>query len=462
MKKRASYMFMQFLALLFAVSVAHAQPAPAPVAAYSTAELDQMLAPVALYPDGLLSQVLMASTYPSEVAEAAAWSSANPGYKGDAAVRAAEGYPWDISVKSLLPFPQLLNTMATNMDWTERLGLAFINQQQQVMDAIQRLRHRAMEAGYLMSDSRIKVVVKDQLVSIYPVKPTVVYVPYYNPTVVYGTWHEPTYAPVYWDPWPGYVSSNRGWVWAAGTIVGVGLLYGAFDWHRHHVREYHHHHYYDRHTNFRDRIRDGRTRTWVRDTHKPVIDRSTTRFTNTRFTGGRLTNTRTIKVEPPRPGTTRVAPGTTRVAPGTTRPGPATTRVAPGTTKPGVTRTGPGAPSTGAVPGTTRVAPGTTKPGVTRTGPGAPSTGAAPGVRRGPTGTPGSRSVSERGTNPPGEARGIRGTQPGQVQRQQVQRQQPQVQRPQPQVQRPQPQVQRQQPQRQPVQRTAPNDKKRD
>ena len=452
MKNRARYMLMQFLALLFAVSVAHAQPAPAPVAAYSAAELDQILAPVALYPDGLLSQVLMASTYPSEVAEAAAWSSANPGYKGDAAVRAAEGYPWDISVKSLLPFPQLLNTMATNMDWTERLGLAFINQQQQVMDAIQRLRHRAMEAGYLRSDSRIKVVLKDQLVSIYPVKPTVVYVPYYNPTVVYGTWHEPAYAPVYWEPWPGYVSSNRGWVWAAGTIVGVGLLYGAFDWHRHHVREHHHHSYYQRHTGFRDRIHDGRTRTWVRDTHKPVIDRHTTRYTNTRFTGGRLTNTRTIKVEPPRPGVgvTRVAPGTTRVVPGTTKTGPTTTRVAPTTSKtaPGVTRTGPGAPSTGTAPGTTRVVPGTTKtaPGVTRTGPSAPtSTGTAPSVRRGPTGTPGSRSVSERGTNPPGVAHGVRGTQPGQVQRQQ------------PQVQRQQPQVQRQQPKR-----TEPNDKKRD
>ena len=379
---------MQFLALLFAVSVAHAQPAPAQTA-YSEAELDQMLAPVALYPDGLLSQVLMAATYPSEVAEAAGWANANPGYKGDAAVRAAEGMPWDLSVKSLLPFPQMLNTMAENMEWTERLGNAFIGQQPQVMDAIQRLRHRAMEAGYLVSDSRIKVTVKDQLISIYPVKPSVVHVPYYNPTVVYGTWSSPDYAPVYWDPWPGYTSSNRGWVWAAGTVVGVGLLYGAFDWHRRHVREHHSHRYYDRHHGYRDRYRghDRGPRNWSRDTHKP---RPTvrTRSTGTRFSGGRLTGS-------------RVAP--TGARPGVSgRPGPTGTR-------PGVA----GRPDrTGAKPGVTgRPGPTGTRPGVTgRTAP----TGTKPGVTKRPT-TPGAKSTSGRGTNPPGEARGIRGTQPGQA-----------------------------------------------
>ena len=249
MRIRARHMLLQFLALLLAVSVAHAQPVDAS-SGYSQPELDQMLAPIALYPDGLLSQVLMAATYPTEVVEAAYWTKENPDYRGDAAVQAVEGMPWDISVKSLVPFPQILATMESRLDWTERLGNAFLVQQQQVMDTVQRLRHQAMQAGYLLSDSRIRVAVQDQLISIEPVSQTTVYVPYYNPTVVYGRWSEPAYAPVYWEPWPGYTSMNRGWIWAAGTVVGAGLLYGAFDWRSHRVRinrlDYYRGHSHDR------------------------------------------------------------------------------------------------------------------------------------------------------------------------------------------------------------------------
>ena len=132
MKSRIKYLWMYLFSLMFMMSVAYAQTAqPAPPAAqsnFSQPELDQMLAPIALYPDGLLSQMLMASTYPADVVEAARWSRAHPSLKGDAAVNAVTGRQWDISVKSLLAFPQVLSTMNTKIDWTERLGQAFQGQ----------------------------------------------------------------------------------------------------------------------------------------------------------------------------------------------------------------------------------------------------------------------------------------------------------------------------------------------
>ena len=238
MKSRIKNMCLHFLALLFVMSVAHAQPAQTAQASFSQPELEQMLAPIALYPDALLSQILMASTYPTEVVEASYWIKANPGLTGEAAVNAAQDQQWDISVKSLLPFPQVLGTMETKLDWTERVGNAFLGQEQQVMDTIQLLRHKAMAAGYLKSDNRVRVATADQLISIDLVQPTAVYVPYYNPTVVYGTWWAPNYAPVYWEPWQGYAVAPGyyGWAWApVATVVTVGVLYGAFNWRRHSV-----------------------------------------------------------------------------------------------------------------------------------------------------------------------------------------------------------------------------------
>ena len=201
---------------------------------FSQPELEQMLAPIALYPDALLSQILMASTYPTEVVAASNWLKSNPGLKGAAAVQAAQSQQWDISVKSLLPFPQVLGTMESKQDWTTNLGNAFLGQEKEVMDTVQSLRRKAMAAGYLKSDNRVKVVDQNQLISINLVSPTAVYVPYYNPTIVYGTWWAPAYAPVYWAPWPGYAVAPgyHGWAWApVATVVTVGILYGAFNWH---------------------------------------------------------------------------------------------------------------------------------------------------------------------------------------------------------------------------------------
>lgn len=215
---------------------------------FSQQELDQMLAPIALYPDALLSQVLMAATYPAEVAEAARWSREHPDLMGDAAVNAASQQDWDPSVISLTAFPQVLAEMDKNAEWTEELGDAFLIQQAQVMDTVQNLRSQAQAAGNLQSDDRIRVLQQDQTIVIEQAAPQVVYVPYYNPTVVYGPWWWDAYPPMYWDPWPGYYSGYRpGFYWGSGIPVGFSFFYSSFDWHRHYInvhdrywRRYHH------------------------------------------------------------------------------------------------------------------------------------------------------------------------------------------------------------------------------
>src|SRR5438034_1789825 len=162
MKARAQYVSTQVLVLLLSVSVLFAQetvplaPAPMPPKpVFTQQQLDQMLAPVALYPDSLLSQILMASTYPLEIVEAARWSKANPNLTGDDAVKAAEQNGWDPSVTSLVAFPQVLTMMDSNLSWTERLGDAFLAQQPQVMETVQNLRQRAYAAGNLRSNDKV-------------------------------------------------------------------------------------------------------------------------------------------------------------------------------------------------------------------------------------------------------------------------------------------------------------------
>jgi hypothetical protein len=227
------------LALLAALLVA----APAR-AELQQAELDQMLAPIALYPDPLLSQVLMAATYPLEVVEAARWSRAHPGLPGDEAVRAAAGEDWDPSVKSLLAFPQLLTRMDEQLDWTRQLGEAFLAQEREVMDAVQRLRRAAQAQGHLVPDERMRVADDGGAVAIDYANPRVVYVPYYDPWVVYGTWWWPAYPPVVWAPWPGYVVARSGFWWGAGIGLSVGFFYGGVSWPHHHVHVVHAHSHY--------------------------------------------------------------------------------------------------------------------------------------------------------------------------------------------------------------------------
>ena len=235
MKAFVKHGLRQLLALLLSVSVAFAQThqtAPRNAAA-TQPELDQMLAPVALYPDSLLSQIFMASTYPLEVVEAARWSRANPGLKGEEAVNAVEQRDWDPSVKSLAAFPQVLAMMDQQLEWTARLGDIFIAQEPQVMETVQNLRQKAYAAGNLRSTEQAYVVQQGEILAIEPVSPEVVYVPYYDPRVAYGSWWWPAYPPVYWAPWPGYYAYPGhavGFAWGVGIRVSSGFFFSACDW----------------------------------------------------------------------------------------------------------------------------------------------------------------------------------------------------------------------------------------
>jgi hypothetical protein len=227
------------LAAVLTVPAAVAQERPA----FTPEELDQMLAPIALYPDPLLTQILMAATYPLEVVQAARWSRANPHLKGQDAVRAVEPMDWDPSVKSLVAFPQILLRMDEQLDWTQRLGEAFLEQEPHVMDAIQGLRQRAERAGNLRSNEQMRVVREDQQIVIEPARPQVVYVPYYDPAVVYGPWWWPAYPPVYWAPWPGYYAGpvyTPGFFWGSGIVISSGFFFGHFNWPHRHVIVVHH------------------------------------------------------------------------------------------------------------------------------------------------------------------------------------------------------------------------------
>jgi uncharacterized membrane protein YgcG len=200
--------------------------------AFSRQQLDQMLAPVALYPDALLAQVLMAATYPTEVVEAARWVQENNGLTGIALQDALQSQPWDASVKSLCAFPTVLERMSEGLGWTQELGDAFIDQQQQVMDSVQRLRRKAQAAGTLASNPQQTVAVDNNTITIAPASPQVVYVPTYDPAFAYGSWSWPDYPPYYPSYWgPGL---GAGFFWGAGFFAGAAL-WGGFDWRHHEV-----------------------------------------------------------------------------------------------------------------------------------------------------------------------------------------------------------------------------------
>jgi hypothetical protein len=175
--------------------------APAQARIFNQAELDALVAPIALYPDSLLTQILVAATYPEELALAAAWSRANPQLSGDEALGAVEREPWDAAVKSLVAFPEVLARMDESPQWTRDLGEAFLRQEPHVMDTVQSLRRRAQAAGNLQSDGEYAVEQHGGAIVVAP-RTEVIYVRYYDPYIVYGPWWWPHYRPVFWRPWP--------------------------------------------------------------------------------------------------------------------------------------------------------------------------------------------------------------------------------------------------------------------
>ena len=193
-------------------------------------ELDQILAPIALYPDPLISQILMASTYPLEVIQADRWAKQNAKLKGDALTKALEQQNWDPSVKSLVNFSQVLTMMSEKLDWTQKLGDAFLADQKVVLDTIQKLRAKAQESGNLKTTQEQTVIVEEKIIKIEPANPQVIYVPSYNPTVVYGAWPYPAYPPYYYYP-PGYVATSM-FAFGAGVAMGAawGYAWGNSNW----------------------------------------------------------------------------------------------------------------------------------------------------------------------------------------------------------------------------------------
>jgi len=209
-----------------------AQDLPRPIQ-FSTEELEQLAAPVALYPDPLLAQVLMAATYPVEVVQAARFVQANPTLRDSRLGEALRYQNWDDSVKALVSFPQILAMMDGKLDWTQRLGDAFLAQQQDLMDAVQVLRARAQAQGTLTSSPQQVVRVQAPYIYIEPASPQVIYVPVYNPLIVYGPWPYPAHRPYYYYP-VGWPVAKGFFGFGGGTFVGFGL-WGTCDWHRHAV-----------------------------------------------------------------------------------------------------------------------------------------------------------------------------------------------------------------------------------
>jgi len=199
-------------------------------------ELDQLVAPIALYPDALVAQVLAAATYPTEIVAADRWTQGQPALKGEALARSIDQQSWDPSVKALAQFPAVLAMMDKNLSWTSALGEAYVGEPEQVMDAVQVMRRRAQQAGNLQSTPQATVTTEGADIAIEPADPELVYVPEYDPWLIYG-------GPLAWYPgWigvPGVFYDGPGIYFGLGIGVGV---FGGFGWGWHHWEPDWHHH----------------------------------------------------------------------------------------------------------------------------------------------------------------------------------------------------------------------------
>jgi hypothetical protein len=223
--------------LLFAPGAIYATPTDQPsgqaisppVEQQTPEELQQLVAPIALYPDALVSQILAGSTYPTEIVEADRWVQEHPDLKGRDLANAVDQQPWDPSIKALTQFPSVLANLDKNLSWTSALGEAYVNQQEAVMDAVQVMRARAQASGNLKSTEQVKVETQEKTIIIEPADPEVVYVPAYDPWIVYG-------APVVvwpgWYPYPGLYVAGPGVSFGVGFAVGLfaGFAWGSHGW----------------------------------------------------------------------------------------------------------------------------------------------------------------------------------------------------------------------------------------
>lgn len=234
-------------------------------ASHSEAELAQLLAPIALYPDSLLSHILIASTYPLEVVQAQRWLAEHPDLQGDAAVTAARTQGWDPSVQALTATPAVVKLIADDLAWLQALGEAVLADEALVLASIQTLREQAYTAGNLEPNEQITVQREhaQRTIVIETVRREVIYVPYYDPRMVYGSWRWQAYPPVYWPQPSWYIGWNSGWsggiFWGLSYHVPSAFYFSYPVWPQQYI-VVHHHHYQQpryRHPPRQQVIRDG-------------------------------------------------------------------------------------------------------------------------------------------------------------------------------------------------------------
>lgn len=229
-------------------------------------ELDQMLAPIALYPDSVLSHVLVASTYPLEVIQAARWREDNQDLDAQEAIEAVEQKPWDPSVKALVPFNDLLQQITDDLNWLQELGDAFLINEEQVLASIQSLRQKAYSEGTLSNNQYIEVVEEQDDIVITPTTREVVYIPYYDTRVVYGDWWWHNYPPRYWHR-PSHYSWHAGIYWGPRIHFRYSNFFGGFHWRNRHIVV--NHHYPKRRYYYEDGVRRVTNHEYRRWSHNP-------------------------------------------------------------------------------------------------------------------------------------------------------------------------------------------------
>ena len=263
---------------------------------FSDAEIDQLLAPIALYPDSLLSQILVATTYPIEIIKANRWLIKNPDLDGEQLQKSVEDKDWDPSIKALIPFPKILAKLSEELEWTQDLGDAFLQDEKRLLKRVQILREQALASGNLKSSEQVKVIHKKETIYIEPAEPEVVYVPYYDTRVVYGSWRWSNYPPYYWDfPYYDRYSYYRPYpylYWSPGIHIGLGFGFG-FNWRQHYIVYVNHPHRY-RYRNSRAIVRSRHSQRWHHNPHhrRGAIYRS--RVVANRYHSNRRVKERTI------------------------------------------------------------------------------------------------------------------------------------------------------------------------
>jgi hypothetical protein len=273
---------------------------PTEPARYQKEELRQIVAPIALYPDPLLAQIFMASTYPIDVVLASRWLKEKGDLKDDVLDSALKDKEWDASVKSLVHFPEVLFLLNDNLEWTNKLGNAFLNQRKEVMEATQYLRQRAKEEGNLSTTPEQKVLTDDQVIRIDPAYPSVVYVPAYNPTVVYGPWYYPVTPWLVYPVRPWAYRVPFGFWWGYPNWVCYDIYIRNHDSH-HHDRHHDGDHHHDGHSHHGDNhgkgyrggksISEGGWKKWQHDSTRGRVlasrDRSTVQHADQSFVRSR-------------------------------------------------------------------------------------------------------------------------------------------------------------------------------